>query len=422
MNKIFLSYAYADEPSAQALESALRDQEVTIWRDQQSLCGGQQWPKAIGEALASHDLCLLLWSRNAAASHFVEFEWTTALALRKSILPCLLDDTPLPPALQGIHGIDCKDLHQALPRILGALQGPTPAGAPPAHLSQAISKLGSIGAKEPQQVLGEARTVYAQEVRPVSGSTIIGEINDAKKLSTQRKIKRKPKQEEMRRGHEKKPGMTRRDWVLLAPVAVAIIAVITLYLNTRYVLRPHVSLEPALHQKFEIKGSNSGWMQIEWPFEISNRSNYTARDIIVRVLEAKIEPLSVLERRGARDLPRVMAKEDYLDVEYEKIPLALDQNSRPKTFPFTFNLSHEQARRLYVEAQPNRNSPVISFRYEVSYRGVFGRRSGSSYHYALMVTSRFASSADFQQWLSDKSEKKKEVSWKSALLWSSFTD
>jgi hypothetical protein len=43
---------------------------------------------AIGEAIAAHDHVMLLWSKTAAQSHFVEFEWNTAVALRKTILPC----------------------------------------------------------------------------------------------------------------------------------------------------------------------------------------------------------------------------------------------------------------------------------------------------------------------------------------------
>ena len=121
MAQVFLSYARRDLPTLQPLLQDLVEHGITVWRDQDSLYGGQHWPKAIGEAIAAHDVLLLAWSQEAAASHFVEFEWNTALALQKSILPCLLDQTPLPPALSAINGIDARLPHEALPKILQAL-------------------------------------------------------------------------------------------------------------------------------------------------------------------------------------------------------------------------------------------------------------------------------------------------------------
>ena len=117
MAKVFLSYARRDLPSLQAVLQDLAAHGIAVWRDQDNLYGGQRWPKAIGEAIAVHDVLLLVWSQEAAASHFVEFEWNTALALQKRILPCLLDQTPLPPALSAINGIDARQPHEAFPRF-----------------------------------------------------------------------------------------------------------------------------------------------------------------------------------------------------------------------------------------------------------------------------------------------------------------
>ena len=96
MPNVFISYAREDLAVVQPLEQALIACGIGVWRDQESLYGGQQWPKAIGDAISAHDVLLLAWSKHAAASHFVEFEWTTAIALRKTILPCFArrDATP----------------------------------------------------------------------------------------------------------------------------------------------------------------------------------------------------------------------------------------------------------------------------------------------------------------------------------------
>src|SRR5690348_14622691 len=106
MPNVFLSYSREDLPLVEELEIQLRKHsEVSVWRDQEKLYGGQKWPRILGEAIADQDFFLLAWSQNSARSHFVEFEWCTALALKKCVIPCLLDNTELPPSLAATHAI-----------------------------------------------------------------------------------------------------------------------------------------------------------------------------------------------------------------------------------------------------------------------------------------------------------------------------
>jgi|RhiMetdeSRZDD1v2_1073273.scaffolds.fasta_scaffold32463_8 TIR domain-containing protein len=169
MAQVFLSYARRDLPTLQPLLQDLGVHGITVWRDQDNIYGGQQWPKAIGEAIAAHDVLLLVWSQEAAASHFVEFEWNTALALQKSILPCLLDQTPLPPALRAINGIDARRPHEALPKILHALQQPvTPPRAE--QSARVITTLGGITATDPAEVVQTAKAMFMQQGWHVQGN------------------------------------------------------------------------------------------------------------------------------------------------------------------------------------------------------------------------------------------------------------
>jgi hypothetical protein len=169
MAQVFLSYARRDWPVLQPLLQDLVAHGITVWRDQDSLYGGQQWPKAIGEAIAAHDVLLLVWSQEAAASHFVEFEWNTSLALQKSILPCLLDQTPLPPALSAINSIDARLPHEALPKILHALQQPvTPSKAE--QKARVIATLEGITATDPAQVVQTAKAMFMQHGWHVQGN------------------------------------------------------------------------------------------------------------------------------------------------------------------------------------------------------------------------------------------------------------
>jgi hypothetical protein len=72
--RVFMSYSRDDLRAAQQLEGALQAHDIAGWRDQESIYSGQQWPQAIGEAIAAHDCLLLVWSKSAARLHFVEFE------------------------------------------------------------------------------------------------------------------------------------------------------------------------------------------------------------------------------------------------------------------------------------------------------------------------------------------------------------
>src|SRR5262249_37403292 len=111
----------------------------------------------------------LVWSQEAAASHWVEFEWNTALALQKSILPCWLDQTPLPPMLSAINGIDARLPNEALPKILHALQQPvTP--PQPEQRARAITTLGGITATDPAEVVRTAKAMFMQQGWHVQGN------------------------------------------------------------------------------------------------------------------------------------------------------------------------------------------------------------------------------------------------------------
>ena len=60
MLQAFISCARHDLSAIEPLESALLAHDIAVWRDQESIYGRQQWPKAIGEAIAAHDYVLLV--------------------------------------------------------------------------------------------------------------------------------------------------------------------------------------------------------------------------------------------------------------------------------------------------------------------------------------------------------------------------
>lgn len=60
MPTVFLSYSRADLPHIQQLEARLTAHaEISIWRDQEKIYGGQKWPRVLGETIADQDVFLL---------------------------------------------------------------------------------------------------------------------------------------------------------------------------------------------------------------------------------------------------------------------------------------------------------------------------------------------------------------------------
>lgn len=115
---LFISHGKEDTRIAQRIERELTTSGYSTHRSDEYSGSGSQWTKAIGEAVSSCDLMILLWSRHSVASHFVEFEYTKAMALLKPVLPCLLDDTPMAAALAGLATIPFNDNDEGINRLI----------------------------------------------------------------------------------------------------------------------------------------------------------------------------------------------------------------------------------------------------------------------------------------------------------------
>ena len=161
MPTVFLSYAREDLEEAGRIARELAAAGVTVWRDQEQLHVGQTWPKALGEAIAASDALLLLWSSRAGASSFVELEWCTAVALRRTVLPCLLDQTPLPPSLAAIEAVPAAGIAAAARKFLAAPAGETKS-PDPSRTQRVVHQLAEIGGGAPEEVLQKAKAVFEE--------------------------------------------------------------------------------------------------------------------------------------------------------------------------------------------------------------------------------------------------------------------
>lgn len=133
----FLSYSRRDHVVAERLHQALLIEHVKAWRDSSKLLPGDELSPAIMSAIASSTTFVLLWSRAAAASTWVQRELAHALALegrdgpKPIIVPVRLDDHPVPDRIADrVHAAlhpdsDGHDLEQ-LVRLLVRLDEPAP--------------------------------------------------------------------------------------------------------------------------------------------------------------------------------------------------------------------------------------------------------------------------------------------------------
>jgi len=161
MPTVFLSYSREDLPLIEQLEAQLRSHpDISIWRDQEKIYGGQKWPKVLGEAIADQDVFLLVWSKNAATSYLVEFEWQTALALKKTIAVYLFDRSSLPQSLVTARATQVNnpvELVEALHNGVSLVDGN--------HRGHILSKLELITTTSPEDVLQVAKSILTTSGR-----------------------------------------------------------------------------------------------------------------------------------------------------------------------------------------------------------------------------------------------------------------
>ena len=165
--RIFISYSHADLAQAKSIEAKLRAGNVNVWRDQDKLQAGELWPKVLGETISRYDAILLIWSKHASESHFVELEWCTGIALKTTILPYCLDNTPLPAALSAVHAIKAgpRTSTQDILRIFGTQTSQSD----PARTAEVLSVLDSFESGDSKQVLDEVKNIFEQKQWTVEG-------------------------------------------------------------------------------------------------------------------------------------------------------------------------------------------------------------------------------------------------------------
>ncbi len=120
--KVFISYSWQDAEVARNIAKDLKCQGNDVWIDCEETRGGDNLTERISSALDWCDTVFLLWTESAQNSDWVKLEWTSALALRKRIIPCVMGKATLPAILANTLFIQHRDYQVLLQTLKRALE------------------------------------------------------------------------------------------------------------------------------------------------------------------------------------------------------------------------------------------------------------------------------------------------------------
>lgn len=103
---IFISYARKDHFFVELVRDKLREAGIEVWIDRESLLAGDEWRGGIDRGIADCQAVVVVLSEAAAASHYVTYEWASALGQYKTIIPVLLEPCTRHPKLAPIQHLD----------------------------------------------------------------------------------------------------------------------------------------------------------------------------------------------------------------------------------------------------------------------------------------------------------------------------
>ena len=190
----FISHSSRNHARAQRLERALEAEGLDVWLDDSEIRLGVLLGKELQSSIRRCRALVLLWSRAASRSRWVNSEWLMALHQDVFVLPCLLDETPLPQCLQNsvylsLRRVDERAVGRLARAIRDAEAGPTPVApvmrSESAELRDAIAAIAEgqqamtdrlirreLGEAEQIQVLLEDATKKAQLAWPLDPMVI----------------------------------------------------------------------------------------------------------------------------------------------------------------------------------------------------------------------------------------------------------
>ena len=110
---IFISYSRRELGFVDALVKNLEDEKYNVWLDYQALIPGSPWNVQIDKGLKEADTVLLVVSKAALASEYVELEWRHFLETKKRVILLIFEAVDLPKELEQYEWIDFRSNYKA---------------------------------------------------------------------------------------------------------------------------------------------------------------------------------------------------------------------------------------------------------------------------------------------------------------------
>jgi len=107
---IFISYSRKDAALVECVVSLLRAIGANAFRDKDSIPAGVKWRPVLEDALDKATVILVFWCIHSESSVEVRAEFQRAIDGQKSLIPIILDDTPLVVDLSQFQGIDMRPI------------------------------------------------------------------------------------------------------------------------------------------------------------------------------------------------------------------------------------------------------------------------------------------------------------------------
>ena len=122
--EVFISYASADRPRAQALAAALSRSGLSTWWDR-TIPPGKSFDEIIEGALAGAKCVVVVWTKTSVSSDWVKVEAAEA-AKRRIMIPALLEETTIPLEFRRLQAADLiawdgSDEHPGFRSLLGSI-------------------------------------------------------------------------------------------------------------------------------------------------------------------------------------------------------------------------------------------------------------------------------------------------------------
>ena len=104
--QVFISYSRKDTKTVDKICKTFDDNGITYFIDRTGISGGLEFPEIIVKAIEECEVFIFIGSQNSYSSRYVSNEVTYAYNVKgqNSIIPYLIDNTPLPGSLQFIFG------------------------------------------------------------------------------------------------------------------------------------------------------------------------------------------------------------------------------------------------------------------------------------------------------------------------------